>query len=368
MTETDQNSGDTPLTDPLLLPRIISWNMTLRCNLQCPHCYIDAGCDTGTKELTTAQGKLLIDQIAAVSRPLLIFSGGEPLLRPDLCELARYATGKGLTVAVGTNGTLISDPVAQQLKEAGVKAVAVSLDSASPQRHDIFRGQAGAWKRALEGIDACARNGIRVQVNTTVTTENFDEVEQVMDLATACGASSFHLFFLVPTGRGAEIKDISPTLYEDMISRALDTMMQNTLLSVRPVCAPQFVRIASQKGMDRKEQGRGCIAGLSYCRIYPTGEVTPCPYLPVALGNILDTDFGDIWFNSPVLAKLRNFTLLEGKCGICEYRDTCGGCRARAYGVTAPPGCSGLCKPGEPGGNYLAEEPWCPYQPGKGIS
>ena len=340
--------------------------MTLRCNLRCPHCYIDAGSNL-KKELTTAQGKLLIDQIAEVSRPLLIFSGGEPLLRNDVCELARYATEKGLTVALGSNGTLISDPVAQRLKSAGVKAVAVSIDSPVPERHDLFRGQTGAWDQALQGIDACIRNGIRVQVNTTVTTENFTEVEQIMDLAAERGATSFHLFFLVPTGRGVNIGDIPPDMYEDMISRVLDTMARDrNHLRIRPVCAPQFIRIASQKGYDLKEWGRGCIAGLSYCRIYPTGDVTPCPYLPVSLGNVLDTEFRDIWYHSPVLAQLRDFNNLEGKCGVCGYRNACGGCRARAYGLTGPVNtCSGLHEPGEPGGNYLAEEPWCPYVPGR---
>jgi radical SAM protein with 4Fe4S-binding SPASM domain len=358
--------GDNDVTGNVFLPRIISWNMTLRCNLQCPHCYIDAGSVTKKKELTTAQGKLLIDQIAEVSRPLLIFSGGEPLLRTDVYELARYATGKGLTVAMGTNGTLITDPVAQRLKSAGVKAVAVSIDSPVPERHDLFRGQAGAWEQALEGIDACVRNGIRVQVNTTVTPGNFDEVEQVMDLATEHGASSFHLFFLVPTGRAANIGDISPDMYEDMISRVLETVARDgNPLRIRPVCAPQFIRIASQKGYDLKAWGRGCIAGLSYCRIYPTGDVTPCPYLPITLGNILKKDFKNIWFNSPVLTKLRDFNKLEGKCGVCDYRNACGGCRARAFGVTGPVNtCSGLHEPGEPGGNYMAEEPWCPYIPG----
>jgi radical SAM protein with 4Fe4S-binding SPASM domain len=363
---TSHNPGDNEVTGNVFLPRVISWNMTLRCNLQCPHCYIDAGGNAGKKELTTAQGKLLIDQIAEVSRPLLIFSGGEPLLRPDICELARYATEKGLTVAMGTNGTLINDTVARKLKSAGVKAVAVSIDSHVPELHDTFRGQTGAWEQALQGIDACIRSGIRAQVNTTVTPQNFDEIDRIIDLAGEHGASSFHLFFLVPAGRGANIGDISPDMYEDLISRVLDTVIQDRLpLRIRPVCAPQFIRIASTKGYDLKEWGRGCIAGLSYCRIYPTGEVTPCPYLPVTLGNILDTDFKDIWFNSPVLKKLRDVNTLKGKCGACEYRNACGGCRARAYGMTGPVNtCSGLHEPGEPGGDYMAEEPWCPYIPG----
>jgi radical SAM protein with 4Fe4S-binding SPASM domain len=359
------NPGDTEVTGNVFLPRLISWNMTLRCNLRCPHCYIDAG-NPMTGELSTAEGKLLIDQIAEVSRPLLILSGGEPLLRHDVFELAGYATGKGLAVAMGTNGTLITDPVAQRLKSCGVKAVAISIDSHVPEQHDTFRGRAGAWEQAVQGIDACVRNGIRVQVNTTVTLQNFSGVERVMDLARQHGATSFHLFFLVPTGRGTGIQDIPPDMYEDMIRRTLDILEQGDgRLRIRPVCAPQFVRIASQKGLDLTEWGRGCVAGLTYCRIYPTGEVTPCPYLPINLGNALNTGFKDIWFHSPVLTRLRDFNNLGGKCGVCEYRNACGGCRARAYGVGGPArDCGGLHEPEDPGGDYLAEEPWCPYIPG----
>jgi radical SAM protein with 4Fe4S-binding SPASM domain len=218
----------------------------------------------------------------------------------------------------------------------------------------------------LQGIDASIRVGIRVQVNTTVTAQNFAEIPRIIGLAREHGASSFHLFFLVPTGRGAHIGDISPAMYEDLISRVLDTVIgANDPFRIRPVCAPQFIRIASEKGYDLKKWSRGCVAGLSYCRIYPTGDVTPCPYLPVTIGNILKTGFKDIWFNSPVLKNLRDFNKLEGKCGSCGYRDACGGCRARAYGTSGPANsCSGLHEPEGQAGNYMAEEPWCPYIPG----
>ena len=348
------------------LPRLISWNMTFGCNLRCPHCYINAGERAGKEELSTDEGKTLIDQIAEVSKPILILSGGEPLLRDDVFELARYATEKGLIVAMGTNGTLITDSVASNLKSSGVKAVAISLDSSVPDRHDAFRGVKGSWKGALEGIDACIENGIDVQVNTTVTEQNYDEIDDIMALAEKHGASAFHLFFLVPTGRGKEIEDISPDMYERMIEGVLDKIANAKYkLAVRPVCAPQFMRIASQKGLNLERWTRGCIAGLTYCRIYPTGEVTPCPYLPIKLGNIRETRFGEIWFHSPILNALRDFDNLKGKCGVCEYRDVCGGCRARAYGLTSfVDVCGGLQEPGELKGDYLAEEPWCPYIPG----
>ncbi len=351
------------------LPQLISWNMTFRCNLRCPHCYIDASEREGKGELSTDEGRMLIDQIAETSEAsklILILSGGEPLLRKDVFELARYATEKGLIVAMGTNGTLITDSVANELKSCGVKAVAISLDSSVPERHDVFRGVKGSWKRALEGIDACIKKDISVQVNTTVTQQNYDEIDDIMALAEKHGASAFHLFFLVPTGRGKAIEDISPDMYEQMIEGVLEKVASARYnLAVRPVCAPQFMRIASQKGLDLKRWTRGCIAGLTYCRIYPTGEVTPCPYLPIKLGNVRETHFKEIWFESPILKALRDFDNLKGKCGVCEYRAICGGCRARAYGLTSfVDVCGGLQEPGDLKGDYLAEEPWCPYIPG----
>jgi radical SAM protein with 4Fe4S-binding SPASM domain len=344
--------------------RLISWNMTFACNLRCPHCYIDAEERAGKGELSTEEGKMLIDQIVEVSKPILILSGGEPLLRADVFELARYAKGKGLTVAMGTNGTLITDRVAKELKSSGVTAVAISIDSSVSERHDAFRGVKGSWIRALDGIDACIENDIAVQVNTTVTQQNYAEIDDIMALAEEHGASSFHLFFLVPTGRGKAIEDISADMYEQMLDETLDKIADGKYkLDIRPVCAPQFMRIASQKGLSLGKWKRGCIAGLAYCRIYPTGEVTPCPYLPIKLGNIRETHFRDIWYHSPVLKALRDLDNLKGKCRTCEYRAICGGCRARAYGLTSfVDVCGGLQEPAGLKGDYLAAEPWCPYR------
>lgn len=346
------------------VPRLISWNLTFRCNLRCAHCYMDAREREGRGELNTDEGKMLIDQIAEVSKPILILSGGEPLLRNDIFELAQYGTEKGLRMAMGTNGTLITDPIARQLKLSGVRRVAVSLDSSVPERHDEFRGVKGSWKRTVEGIKACRRNDIDVQINTTVTQHNYDEIDDIMALAEKLGAGNFHLFFLVPTGRGKKVEDISPVMYEKMIRGVLEKSAKYRL-NVRPTCAPQFMRIARLMKLELKRWSRGCIAGLTYCRIYPTGEVTPCPYLPIKLGNIREKRFKSIWFNSEIFRTLRDFNNLKGKCGICEYRDVCGGCRARAYGLTSDflDVCGGLHEPTELKGDYLAEEPWCTYQP-----
>ena len=177
---------------------------------------------------------------------------------------------------------------------------------------------------------------------------------------------NFHLFFLVPTGRGKRIADISPAMYEDMIKNTFAKTHKHKL-NVRPSCAPQFMRIAKDMNIDMRQWIRGCIAGLYYCRIFANGDVTPCPYLPVKLGNIRETSFKDIWFNSPVFKALRNPDSLKGKCGECGYRVVCGGCRARAYGLSSDfiDYCGDLHEPTELNGDYLAEDPWCVFEPGK---
>lgn len=345
------------------VPRLISWNSTFRCNLRCGHCYMDARENKNNMELTTREGKDLIDQIAEFSRPVLILSGGEPLLREDIFELAEYATVKGLRVAMGTNGTLIDDKTAKNLLDSGIRKVAISLDSSQPSIHNELRGE-DSWARAIEGIKACIRKGVGVQVNTTVTQQNYGDIDNIVSLALGLGVKDFHVFFLVPTGRGKAIEDISPPMYETMV-RAILEKYANRDLIVKPTCAPQFMRIARQMGLQTSRWSRGCIAGLSYCRIYPTGEVTPCPYLPIALGNIRNTSLKEIWFKSKVLEKLRNLDNLKGKCHVCQYRDVCGGCRARAYGLSSSfiDVCGGLHEPRSISGDFLAEEPWCVYQP-----
>ncbi len=346
------------------VPLVVSWNVTLRCNLKCSHCYINAGEIENRNELSTDGAKMLIHQIAEVSKPLLILSGGEPLLREDIFEIIRYGADRGLRMGMGSNGMLIDDEVARRLKDAGMWTVAISLDSSIPERHDEFRGVKGCWENAVNAIEALKKSGIHVQVNSTVTRQNYDEVDEIMSLAENLGVENFHLFFLVPTGRGTEINDITPRMYEDMITSTLAKTSKHDL-NIKPSCVPQFMRVAKEQGVDMTRWIRGCVAGLYYCRIYPSGEVTPCPYMPLNLGNIREKSFKDIWFNSEVFIALRDFDRLKGKCGVCEYRDVCGGCRARAYGVSTEfmDFCGALHEPTETGGDYLAEDPWCIYQP-----
>jgi len=352
--------------NPRDVPRVISWNTTFKCNLRCAHCYMDSDESTYNDELTTEEGKTLIDQLAVLSKPVLILSGGEPLMRSDIYELARYGTAKGLKMAMGTNGTLIDDKVAKKLADSGVRSVAVSLDSSKPQIHDEFRGVKGAWQKAIEGAKACQRNGIAVRFNTTVTQQNFDDIENILALAEDMNLQDVQLFFLVPTGRGKEVVDITPEMYEQMIEDVLKKYSGHEM-TVKPTCAPQFMRIADELGVDTSRWTRGCIAGMSYGRVYPDGEVTPCPYLPIKLGNIKDKPFKAIWADSPILKTLRDFSQLKGRCGACEYKLKCGGCRARAYGLTTEfmDACGTLHEPHDLQGDFLAEEPWCTYQPEK---
>lgn len=346
------------------VPLVMSWNVTRECNMKCSHCYINATEKKLDNELTTKEAKMVMDQICQVSRPLLILSGGEPLLREDIFELIKYGSSKGLKMGLGTNGYLINDTVAKQLKDAGIATVSISLDSNVPEQHDEFRGVEGAFEKAVNACKALRNNDVLVQVNATLTHNNYDQIDDIMSLAENIGVENFHLFFLVPTGRGKKLTDISPQKYEDMITNTFAKVAKHKL-NVRPSCAPQFMRIAKRMGLDMRQWIRGCIAGLYYCRIYPNGDVTPCPYLPIKLGNVREKTFKEIWFNSEVFKALRDPNTLKGKCGTCEFRFICGGCRARAYGLSSDfiDYCGDLNVPSEIKGDYLAEDPWCVHDP-----
>ncbi len=350
-------------------PHIVSWNVTCQCLLRCLHCYGNAGNRSIPHELNMAEGKSLLSQLSDAGTRIVVLSGGEPLLRKDIFDLARFGTGIGLRMAMGTSGVCVTDDIAQKIRESGIRKVAVSLDSTNPSVHDQFRGCDGAFDNTVRGISCLKDEGIPVQLNVTVTRDNDHEIPGIIRFGKELAIRDIHLFFLVPTGRGSMISDISPDMYEQMIREAL-ILSTNEGITVRPTCAPQFMRIAREIGLSRKEWKRGCIAGRSYCRVDSAGAVTPCPYLPVEIGNCTHTPFREIWENSPLLEMLRDNNRLEGKCGRCEYVGVCGGCRARAYSLSrlVPSICGDMDCPGSLTGNIMAEEPWCPYQPSERLS
>lgn len=346
------------------LPRLISWNVTLRCPLRCGHCYMDAGAQEAEGVLSTKEAYEVIDRISEFCNPVVVLSGGEPLMRDDIFAIARYGTGRGLRMAMGTSGIRIDDGTARALKESGIRRVAISIDSADPAVHDRFRGLPGAWERAVQGIRHCLNEHIGVQINTTVLSPQIQALNDIVSLGTSLGVNDYQVFFPVPTGRASDVPWFTPTVYEDLI-RNLLTTYHATGVNIRPTCAPQFRRIACTLGIDDQSWSRGCIAGISYCRIYPNGDVTPCPYLPARCGNLRESTFREIWNESPVFRALRDPSRLTGRCGRCEYQDVCGGCRARSYrpGAGMTDLCGGITRPDDPAGNLCGEDPWCRYMP-----
>lgn len=346
-------------------PRIISWNITLQCPLKCSHCYVDAGEREAEGVLSTKEALGVIDQICETGRPVVVLSGGEPLMREDVFTIARYGTEQGLRMVMGSSGYLIDRAMAKKLHEAGIRTVAISIDSADPSVHDAFRGIAGVWERAVQAIRFCHDENIGVQINMSVMHSDIDEVRAVIERGTALGVRDFQLFFPVPTGRARLIESHSAQENEGIIRQIL-IEYRDSDLRIRPTCAPQFRRIADEIGVKNPGWGRGCIAGISYCRIYANGDVTPCPYLPVSAGNVRITPFHEIWTNSEIFAALRHPDLLTGKCGRCRFNTICGGCRARAYGgadAVSPRWCDGLAPPDAIKGDICAEDPCCSYEP-----
>lgn len=308
---------------------IISWNVTRACNLKCKHCYRDAG-SRDNNELNLQEARALLKEITRAGFKIVILSGGEPLLRDDIYELISFACACGLRPVLGTNGTLIDQRVAKKLKQAGLKRVGISLDSQILHIHDKFRQENGAWLKSVQAMRACLNTGLDFQIHTTVTQWNYKDIEQVTDLASEFGACAHHIFFLVPTGRGKEIEDliISPRDYRILLKNIL-MKQKKVRIELKPVCAPQFIRVAKRMKIDTRFQ-RGCLAGISYCCILPNGDIHPCPYLPIRLGNVREVNFSSLWRENEILRRLRSLDY-KGKCAKCAYKESCGGCRARAY-------------------------------------
>jgi AdoMet-dependent heme synthase len=340
--------------------RMIAWEVTRSCNLSCVHCRAAANCGPYPGELSAEKCLALIDEIAAVSSPVIILTGGEPLLRSDIFEIAAYGTKKGLRMVMATNGTLVDEPTARKMLESGIQRVSISIDGKDAESHDAFRGEPGAFTRAMRGIYAMKSVAMEFQINTTITTANLREIKDIHDLALKLGAAAHHIFLLVPTGRGRDLAEqaITAADYEE----TLKWFHQESLtceIQLKATCAPHYFRIMHQnkiKGADPAkkaggrfhESTRGCLGGISFCFISHVGQVQPCGYLELDCGNVQKQSFADIWESSGVFRNLRDLSKYEGKCGRCEFIKVCGGCRARAYEAT---------------GNYLAEEPLCLYEP-----
>jgi putative heme d1 biosynthesis radical SAM protein NirJ2 len=316
----------------------------------CDHCYREAGCKA-EEELSTAEAKTLLEQIAKAGFKIMIFSGGEPLTRPDILELVEYATSLGLRSVFGTNGTLITLEMAQKLKDAGAMGMGISLDSMDKKKHNEFRKFEGAWEGAVQGMRNCRAVGLPFQIHTTVMDWNNHELEAITDFAVAEGAVAHHFFFLVPTGRAKtiEAESLRAEQYEETLTRIMKKQTEVDI-ELKPTCAPQFMRIAAQMGVKTRFR-RGCLAGTAYCIISPRGKVQPCAYLNMELGDVRETPFDEIWKNNEVLNTLRTLEY-KGGCGECNFKKACGGCRARAAYYHD--------------GDYMAEEPWCLYHGRKG--
>ncbi|OGR84162.1 MAG: hypothetical protein A2901_09005 [Elusimicrobia bacterium RIFCSPLOWO2_01_FULL_54_10] len=331
--------------------RRVYWETTAACNLRCIHCRrVDALDTVSPLQLTTPQAESMIDDLAEMGKPVLILSGGEPLYRADIFRIASYASSKGLPVALSTNGTLVTQKMADKIKHSGIYYASISLDGAQPQTHDRFRG-AGNFDRAVEGFRRMKEAGLKVQINFTVTRGNVSELPQMLDLAQSLGACALYLFLLVPVGCGVQIAEeqmLSPDEVEKWLNWAHDRSLERKL-EIRPICAPQYYRIAAQRGgRPAGDKRLGCLAGINICFISHTGDIYPCGYLPVGAGSIKEHALSEIWAQSAVFSDLRDDNLLEGKCGVCSFRAVCGGCRARGYFDE---------------GSLMADDSSCAYEP-----
>ena len=385
-----------PNTSPFARPYVVSWNLTYRCNLACEHCYLDAGGTplVGTEnfadrsELGTEECFRVIDEIAGFAPECLtILTGGEPLLRRDILEIVRRASERGLWVVVGTNGVSITENLARRLAEAGARGLSLSLDALDPDRHDRFRKVRGAWRNTVEGAEILNRTGLPFIVQTTAGSHNLGELDAIADFAhDRLAAKVWNLYFLVPTGRGQFVSDITPAQYDEVLASLYRIQRKyDRRMLVNAKCAPHYIKTVLEnagaetdpiptdarlrQGYDgQAESARapswsgaspirtysggagGCPAGTHYMGIRPNGDVTPCPYLPVFAGTLRSSSLADLWTSSELFTGIRRRTSLGGRCGACEMNGHCGGCRARAYGMT---------------GDLMAEDPLCTHTPGK---
>jgi len=357
-----QNNKQHYKTNVLTIPLLIAWEVTRTCNLNCQHCRAGARNKKYPHELTTEQCFRLLDNIAAFAQPIIILTGGEPMLRNDIYDIARHGSDLHLRMVMAPCGMLIDDDAAKKMIGSGIQCISISLDGATAKSHDDFRRVPGAFAGAVAATEAAQRNNLPFQINTTITRHNINELPDLMNLAQRLGAITFNPFLLVPTGRGKNLasQEITPQQYEQTL-HWLSEQQKKSNMQLRVTCAPHYQRIIRQNraannqntnSIVSKPAPAGCMGGKTFAFISHTGKVQICGFLDIAAGDLTQNnfDFRDIWFNSPVLQQIRNLDNYKGKCSYCEYRHLCGGCRARAYAMT---------------GDYLESEPFCIYQPRK---
>ena len=341
-------------------PRLIAWEITRSCNLTCIHCRASAEKGAYEGELDTGRCMKILKEISDVAKPVIILTGGEPLLRNDVFDLASRGTELGLKMVMATNGTLLTDDIARRIKKCGIQRVSISIDAPDSARHDTFRNVPGCFDKAIDGINCLKNERIEFQINTTVTRHNSGVIQEMLDLAVNLGAVAHHLFLLVPTGRAKELinQEIEAKEYEKLLHWFYN-MRNHVPLHLKATCAPHYYRILREEAHKKGENvtyetygmdavTRGCLGGTAFCFIGYNGVVQPCGYLDIPCGNLNRDEFKAVWDNSSVFNNLRNYSKYEGKCGQCEYIRVCGGCRARAYESTK---------------NYLSQEPLCSYIP-----
>ena len=335
-------------------PKVIAWESTRACNFACVHCRADAQKTADPGQLTTKEVTGLLEQIAGFCKPIFIITGGDPLLRIDVFEIAAYASSLGLTVVMSPSGSNLTMETFTRMKAAGVKMISLSLDGSNAGVHDNFRQVSGAFDLAMKNISLARQMDFAFRINTTVTQHNIADLFNIQKIAFETGAKEWDVFMLVPTGRGKITMEITPSQYEETI-QAIYKASLSSPIPIKMTCAPQYTRVIAQhqkqsvpSNQIKHHGGRGCMAGNGFCFISHVGEIFGCGFLPLSAGNVRQQNFKEIYQQSPLFVQLRDHTLLKGKCRRCEYQTTCGGCRARALSLK---------------NEYLEEEPYCTYQP-----
>lgn len=342
--------------------RLVAWEVTRSCNLACVHCRASSLNRAYHNELSARECLDFLDEIETFASPIIILTGGEPLLRPDIFEIAAYGSQKGFRMTMAVNGTLLTPDIVQKMLDARIQRISVSIDGATGASHDAFRQVEGAFDRAVRGLTDARQANLEFQINTTITQQNLHELQAIQELAIRLGAVAHHIFLLVPMGRGKDLSEqsIDAEQYEQVLHWFYE-QKDRTPLQLKATCAPHYYRILRQRAKSEGREvsfqtfgldavTRGCLGGVGFAFVSHVGQVQPCGYLELDCGNIRKQRFRDIWEKSPIFQDLRDYKNYQGKCGRCQYVGVCGGCRARAYEST---------------GNYLAEEPLCLFQPEK---